>query len=183
MKTIRAAAVGLLLALLVACSKESVDPAAALYGTWHSNQDLRIYAFAQDGSVSLSLPTESANPFIPILEWTDAKAYALGDYIAPADPADSGSPQRLLCFACTQAGTSGGAEPAWTSAAPVGDGTVVWSYRSRPSVAGTWTFDGTTLAMTWTASGETETGSVSVSGGMLQFSPSNGEATLILLKG
>lgn len=53
-------------------------------------------------------------------DWTTAVAYAVGDVVVPTTPNDH-------WYMCTVAGTSGGAEPTWTTTgATITDGPVTW---------------------------------------------------------
>jgi len=54
--------------------------------------------------------------------WITITPYLLGDYVEPTNPNGK-------CYKCTQAGTSGSAEPTWRSevGATVEDGEVIWT--------------------------------------------------------
>lgn len=72
-------------------------------------------------------------------DWEDNEAYAEGDVIRVNQPGPPSGAEHLVYYVCTSAGTSGGTEPTWNSAARrIWDNTVRWARYGKsatPTVA------------------------------------------------
>jgi hypothetical protein len=86
------------------------------------------------GAVTTGIPTSSTGYYIGLIKakgiWTATTAYVVGDLVVPTAFSTAGTTNRM--FRCTTAGTSGSAEPTWSSVATSGassvDGTnTVWT--------------------------------------------------------
>jgi len=167
----------LALGLSSSCSNEEIDVAEPLYGAWETATGERAYAFDRNHGLTLSSPAEQntgVGLVISIESWSAGAAWDLDDHVSATDASSND-----LYFRCTSAGTGGSTEPAWPSLADVqaeastrtlSDGAAAWTYEERPSISGTWTYDGTTLAIAWTNPDYAdESGYVSINQGRMYF--------------
>lgn len=84
----------------------------------------RVYGFASDGGMAVSLRP-----------WEAGMVVALNEYVLPASRGTS-DPGLNKFLKCSQAGTTGNSEPVWTTGTNQVDGTARWNYVGAPTTLG-----------------------------------------------
>jgi hypothetical protein len=89
----------------------------------------RVYAFAADSGTPVSLRI-----------WTPEMVVVAGEYVVPATRGDgtdgTPDPGYNKFFKCATGGTTGTAEPTWTTGSGIADGSVTWDYKGAPTTSG-----------------------------------------------
>lgn len=84
----------------------------------------RVYGFAVDGGVAVSLRP-----------WEAGMTVAVGEYVLPASRGEN-DPGLNKFLKCSTAGTTGNVEPTWTTGTAQNDGTAKWDYVGAPTSLG-----------------------------------------------